>query len=107
MISKRSQEGYLLVDNRGGPGLTDEQISVSTLPLGAGRGLFEAPTFTCSHCTRVVVLNPLRTRDRGYCGKCDHYVCDQCEAARVSTGECKTFKQYMDELDDQLTNLVI
>lgn len=93
LFSKRSHEGYLLVDHRAAP-------TCEGLPPGIRGPMFEAPTVTCSHCQRVVVLNPLRTRDRAYCPKCDHYVCDQCELVRVqSGGECKTFKQIMDETE--------
>lgn len=38
----------------------------------------ERDTSTCTHCQCVVVLNPLRSRERGYCSKCDHYICDEC-----------------------------
>ena len=103
MKSKRSQEGYLLIDNSVNPGLTDEQVITSGLPPGAGKGIFEAPTYTCSHCQLVVVLNPLRTRDRGYCPKCDHYVCDRCEGVRVQTGQCKTFNEIIAEAQEQAT----
>ena len=36
----------------------------------------ELPTLTCCHCGRIVVLNPNRQRQRNWCMKCDHYVCD-------------------------------
>ena len=89
LFSKRSLEGYLLVDHRAGGGLDG--------PLRAG-AVFESATLTCSHCQRQVVLNPDRSRPRGYCPKCDRYVCDGCEATRVASGgECKTFKQIMDD----------
>lgn len=97
MASKRSHEGYLLIDHRNSPGLTDAEVAKAGLPIGAGRGLFEAPTFTCSHCQSVVVLNPLRTRDRGYCRKCDHYVCDTCTTALSASGICKPFKEVIYE----------
>jgi len=101
MKSKRSHEGYLLIDNRNGPGLTDEQAQAAGLPVGAGRGMFESPTYTCSHCQVVVILNPLRTRERAYCAKCDHYICDRCGVAKAQTGECRTVKQLIDELQEQ------
>ena len=81
--------------------LPDELVRAAGLPVGAGQGMFEAPTITCSHCQRVVVLNPLRTRDRGYCPKCDHYLCDSCEAVRVQTGTCRTFNQVITEAQEQ------
>ena len=88
IFSKRRHEGYLLKDHRAaGIGMPGEPLFV------------EAPIVTCSHCQRQVVMNPLRTRDRAYCPKCDHYICDQCEGIRqLSGGECKTFKQVMDEV---------
>lgn len=78
MPSKRAHEGYLLVDNRNAAGVSAEQAAALGKPVaGAGvNGLFESATITCAHCHVVVVLNPLRTRERGYCHRCDHYVCD-------------------------------
>lgn len=84
MLSKRSLEGYLLIDHRA---------------TGIG-GMVESATLTCSHCQRQVVLNPARTRERHYCPKCDHYVCDGCEAVRVASGgACRTYKQIMDDFE--------
>lgn len=72
------------------------------LPAGAGRGMFEAPTCTCSHCQTVVILNPLRNRERAYCPKCDHYLCDGCGVIRAANGgECRTVKQIADELQEK------
>jgi hypothetical protein len=90
MKSKRSQEGYLLVNHKDSPG-----------GFGSPGGVMvELPTFTCSHCQRIVMMNIQRTRDRGYCPKCDHYLCDTCEAARAAGGTCYTYKQYLDELQN-------
>lgn len=89
-FSKRTLEGYLLIDHRAGGGLDG--------PLRAGT-MFESATVTCSHCQTQVVLRPDRSRERGYCPKCDHYVCDGCEAIRVQTGACVTFKQIMDDYE--------
>jgi hypothetical protein len=91
MSSKRRQEGYLVVDSGGGPGIAPDELARRGLNPEMGRGLFESPTITCSHCQRIVILNPGRTRERGYCQKCDHYVCDQCNLARVQTGVCVPF----------------
>lgn len=72
------------------------------LPAGAGSRLFEAPIYTCSHCEAGVLANPLRTRDRPYCPKCDHIICDRCEAVRVASGgACKPYKQLIEELQEQ------
>ena len=97
MKSKRSKEGYLLIDNRGGPGFDDAMAVAAGLPIGSGRGIYEAPSFSCKHCEAVVIMNPLRTRERGYCRGCDSYLCDGCGAIRGKTYTCKTFEQIIDE----------
>lgn len=102
MTSKRRHEGYLMIDNRNSPGVPEELMHALGLPVVAARGMFEAPTITCSHCQAVVVINPLRNRERAYCTKCDHYICDGCGARRAASGgECKTFKQIADEVQER------
>ena len=56
----RGGRGYLMIDNR-----------------ASGGTLQEMNTMTCAHCGVVVVLNPERTRERGYCNKCHAYICDR------------------------------
>lgn len=92
MFSKRELEGYIRIDHRESPGLD--------MPFVGRNTLFESSTVTCSHCQRIVINNPQRTRARGYCPKCDHYICDLCEDERVRTGVCKPFKQIIDEFID-------
>lgn len=77
------REGYLMIDHRASPGLTEEAARQSGLdPRYCGEGkLLEAATLTCSHCRIAVVKNPLRTRERPFCRKCMHYICDFCAAA--------------------------
>jgi len=75
--------GFLMVDNR----------------LADG-GLHEADTSTCSHCQRIVVLNPDRTRERGYCRKCDHYICDQCVGIMHVTLTCTPIAEVFDRLQN-------
>ena len=103
MHSKRSHEGYLLIDHRESPGVPDALLRTigAELPQGAGVGMFEAPTITCSHCQTVLILNPLRTRERAYCQKCDHYICDGCGAALAASGVCKPFRQLIEETQEQ------
>lgn len=87
-----------MVDHRASPGLGPKGS-----PLGEG-SLFEAATYTCSHCQKIVVLNPIRIRERGYCPKCDHYICDLCEAARVAaSGDCHTWDQKAIEIQEKAT----
>lgn len=87
MLTKRSLEGYLLIDHRNAPG-------AGPVPAGA---TFESATVTCSHCHRVVVLNPDRSRERHHCRRCDHYICDQCAAA----GDCRPMVAELDRLQEQ------
>ena len=55
----------------------------------AGGGELVVPTLTCAHCNCVVLLNPLRTRERHRCHRCNSYVCDKpgCRAECVPTDE--------------------
>lgn len=99
MNSKRSHEGVMTIDHSASPGVPDEIMVKSGYWPGAGKGKQESATFTCAHCERVVVVNPKRTRERGYCPKCDHYVCDTCETHRVASGyQCFNFKAMVDRL---------
>ena len=82
MKSKRQTEGYFMSDHRAAPAVEDAVVLAAGLPAGAGRGLFEAPTYTCSHCQVVVIVNPKRNRERAYCRGCDHMICDSCGVAR-------------------------
>lgn len=65
-----------------------------------GGGLIEADTYTCSHCQRVVVVNPQRTRERGFCRKCDHTICDECVATMHLTLTCVPIAKVFDELQE-------
>ena len=94
--------GYVLIDHRESPGFTPEQCiaggrSKIAGHLGAGQK-FEAKTDFCTHCERVVIRNPDRLRQRGYCWNCDHFICDDCAIVMKVSGECKSMKQKMDEL---------
>ena len=97
MSSKRSKEGYLILDHRASQGVPDEVMVKDGLPPGAGRGVFESATYTCSHCEYVVVLNPNRTREREYCRGCDSYICDGCGEQKKLGKPCKTYAQIIDE----------
>ena len=79
MLNKR--EGYISVDHRASPGLTEAQARWAGYdPRLAGEGKhFETGSLGCSHCKAVVVKNPLRSRERASCAKCGfHYICDLC-----------------------------
>lgn len=101
MFSKRELEGYLLIDHRDSPGISAElaaQTGMNPVPAGMK---FESATVNCHVCQVLVVLNPKRTRSRGYCPRHDRYTCDTCEAVRVRTGVCKSFNEIIDEIVDK------
>ena len=87
MSSKRRHEGYFLRDER--------------LAYGPS-ALLETVTRTCCHCnTPVVILTdtyrrahglPPRTHPRGWCHRCDAYVCDR----KACNDTCTPFMQLID-----------
>ena len=84
MNSLRRHEGYLLVDHRFSPGLPEDVALRAGYDPATVRGgqVLESATIHCAHCLGVVVKNPMRVRERGYCTKCDKYLCDHCDAKR-------------------------
>ena len=104
MRSKRSQEGYLLIDHRESPGVSADLVhrSGKDAPVVGKNATFESATITCSHCQAVVILNPLRTRPRNYCAKCDHYVCDR----PACLTECLPLKKVLDDLQAASAHLI-
>lgn len=105
MHSKRRHEGYLMIDNSAGPGLSEAFVRATwpgkaTPAVGAGR-VYESATITCHHCGAIVILNPARTRARNYCSGCDHYICDACGQRRAASLECVPFKKVLDELQEE------
>ena len=101
MSSQRAREGYLQVDHRNSPGISAEEVrrvnalgknKFEFVPAGMK---FESATRVCCHCGTPVVLNPDRSRPRGYCRKCDAYHCDKIECQ-----ECTPFRKIMDLAND-------
>jgi hypothetical protein len=84
-FSKRSLEGEVVIDHRDSPGLP--------MPGRRAGQLFKSPTITCSHCKRVVIINPDRSRSRGYCRKCDHDICDDCSLLMKLGHPCEPFER--------------
>ena len=91
MFTQRSREGYLLIDHSDSPGVTAEFVQRRAPVVGAGQK-YESGTITCLHCNAIVILNPMRTRPRGFCRRCDGYVCDN----PWCNSECRPFKQLLD-----------
>lgn len=97
MSSLKQHAGYLQIDHTDSPGLTPADVAhVPGAPVVPGGAVLERDILTCSHCQRGIVLQPLRVRDRGYCNKCDHYICDGCETIRVKVGECVPMAKVLD-----------
>jgi len=65
----------------------------------SGGTLEERPVVTCAHCQRQIVLQPLRTRDRGECRLCDKYICDECDVVYRKTDECASMQRKFDKLE--------
>lgn len=100
MRSKQIHEGYVMIDHRASPGLSEEQaLALGYNPQHVAEGqLFEAKTNHCSHCGTVVIINPLRTRERSYCSYCDKYICDNCGiSSKLPDYVHKTYKQQLEE----------
>lgn len=105
-VNKQIHEGYLMVDHRASPGLSPEEaLKLGYHPSQVSEGqFFESKTNHCSHCGTVVIMNPMRTRERAFCQSCNKYICDNCGVAqRLPDYTHKTYKQ---QLDEGLTFLV-
>jgi hypothetical protein len=77
---KTSNDGELFIDHSASPGLPPGVAQRMDLPpelVGEG-GRLHAATLGCPHCGGVVVLNPMRKRERANCFKCNAYICDGC-----------------------------
>jgi len=105
MTRLKKAEGYLMVDHRASPGIpTELAIKLGLDPKLVGEGkLMEAATLTCGHCRSVVIVNPLRTRERAHCFKCNSYICDGCKAV----GKCRPFTQVVDDVMDGKTPIPV
>jgi phage terminase large subunit GpA-like protein len=100
MESLKRHEGYMFIDNRNSPGIDDETMIKFGYPVGAGKGVYESATYTCSHCNAIVIIEPKRTRERGFCLGCGQRICDACNLIRAQTMECRTMKQIIEELQE-------
>jgi hypothetical protein len=101
--SLRHGAGYLVIDHRDSPGLSAADVAhlPGAMAVEAG-AVLERDVQICTHCERAVVLEPLRVRDRGFCPKCNHYICDGCETIRVKTGACVPMRQILDHATNVL-----
>ena len=103
MRSLASLEGEYTIDNRSNPGVPEALVVANGLPVSASHGLYEEACYTCSHCESVIVKNRERTRPRGYCKKCNHVICDVCDASYVQSGHvCMPYKAFAEEVRNAL-----
>lgn len=105
MISALSgHTGYLLIDHRNSPGVSQEMIVASgkDVPTAKAGTIFEADTYVCSHCNAIIIKNPLRVRPREVCRKCMRVVCDSPGCAI----ECVPFERVLEDLQNQGSNIL-
>lgn len=98
------REGYLLVDHRASPGISEDlavRLGLDPHQVREGK-VYEAATMTCAHCKSAVVRNPLRTRERASCMKCGgKFICDDCALqARLSGYSHLPFDKKVDLVKD-------
>lgn len=100
MKSLKHGAGYLVIDHRDSPGVTAADVAhVPGAVAAPGGTRTEMDVYQCSHCQRTIVLKAAskeRMQKRGYCPKCDHYICNGCESIRARTGACVPFQQVLD-----------
>ena len=107
MFSKRSQEGYLLIDHRDSPGISHEFLAKNNLggpAVGAGK-VYETAVWVCHGCQADIILNPKRTRPREWCMEHDSYLCDGCALTRKLTGSCVPLRKRLSDLFERLIRL--
>ena len=90
--------GYFMIDHRNSPGLSASDVAhvPGAIAVPGGQQL-EADTKQCRHCERTILLRSDRVRPRGYCQRCDAYICDACAATMAVTGVCRPFARIVDE----------
>lgn len=98
-MPKNRREGYLLIDHTFSPGVPEgfAKSAGFDVPDVAGGMMYESAVVTCLHCNSNIILNPDRKRPRGYCAKCDGYICDKSQCQ-----ECKPHVKTMEKLQDFL-----
>jgi hypothetical protein len=104
MRGKQSDEGYVLIDHRNSPGISQEFIVANNLDapaVGAGQ-MFESAIAVCHACGGDIILNPNRTRAREWCMEHDAYLCDRCALTRKLTGSCVPLKKRLFDLFERI-----
>lgn len=97
-----THEGEIEIDHSASPGMPEQAaIKFSLDPSLTKEGkVYRAPTLGCIHCGGVVILNPMRTRNRNFCPKCNRYICDSCHAVMQQPDyQHRTFLQVAEMLN--------
>lgn len=90
-----AHRGHLVIDNRAAP---SSPAAPGFMPGVGGGELFEADTYTCAHCQRIIIMHPQRTRPREVCFRCMAVVCDTA-ACQL---DCLPFKKLFEEYNPKL-----
>ncbi len=103
--TKRSQEGYLLIDHTASPGTgslaANRFVARKDVPIVPEGTKLEASIITCAHCQRGVILNPQRSHAREWCWGCNHYLCDNCALVRKIDGQCRSMRDLLNKLQER------
>jgi hypothetical protein len=64
------------------------------------------PTYTCGHCSQVVVMRPDRVRERKRCSVCKRLICETNELCRVDCTPIHQLARDHFEADPKWTRLL-
>ena len=106
MKHSKLSKGYLVIDHSFSPGLTPEENAAAGRPPEAANGMYEADIIVCNHCPRVLILNPLRQRERGWCSYCDRYLCDNCATTFGIDKQCRNYMAQVDAYQEEQFKLL-
>lgn len=104
MFSKREREGYVLIDHTDSPGFTCADVGPAAAELFGPGKKFEGGMLKCHRCDKQTILNPLRTRERGYCSRHDAHLCDECALTVKMIGVCQSFDEFIDLYLNRVAN---
>jgi ribosomal protein S27AE len=99
--SLKDHSGYLIIDHSDSPGIKPEDVPTrlrGSAEIVEKGQKFEADIQFCAHCGTQVILNPKRVRARGYCAKCNHYICDN----PICNKTCEPLKALLDKAEHEL-----
>jgi hypothetical protein len=95
-MPSNKRDGYLQIDHRWSPGVDADltrrinQKSGKNFPIVTEGMNFEADSWVCCHCGTPALPDPSRVR--GYCRKCDGYLCHRPECHN----DCVPLKKIID-----------